>query len=200
MPLIYLVRHGENDYASQGRLAGRLEGVHLNEKGLRQAASLAEMFAKKRIHAVYSSPLERTIETATSIAQALGLEVHPREGLLEIDFGVWQGQKLKVLQRRKLWHLVQGAPSRVRFPQGESFLEAQKRAVEEIETLANAHKRREAIICVTHGDIIKLVIAYFLGMPIDTFQRIAISPATVTTLYLDSHGCRLLNLNWSERF
>jgi len=198
MPLVYLVRHAENEFVSNKRLAGRLDGVHLNEKGRQQAERLATVFAQKRIHAIYASPLERTMETAQPIARALNLEVYPCPGLLEIDFGVWQGQKLKVLRRRKLWQTIQRAPSRARFPQGESFLEAQKRAVEEIETLAGRHRKREAIVCVTHADVIKLVAAYYLGMPLDAFQRIVIAPASVTTLLIDPQMVYLLNLNWSE--
>ncbi len=199
MPLVYLVRHAENEFISDKRLAGRLVGVHLNEKGHQQAEHLATVFSKKRIKAIYASPLERTMETARPIAEALGLDVQLCPGLMEIDYGTWQGQKLKVLRRRKLWQTVQRAPSRARFPQGESFLEAQKRAVEEIEMLAGRHRKREAIVCVTHADVIKLVVAYYLGMPLDAFQRIAIAPASVTTLLIDPQVVYLLNLNWNER-
>jgi len=126
MSIFLLIRHGENDFVKQGRLAGRLPGVHLNEKGLAQAAEVADKVKGAPVKAVYSSPLERTMETAEPIAQALGLEVLPRAGLLEVDVGEWQNKTLKELHRRKIWRAVQTSPSRVRFPGGESFAEAQQ--------------------------------------------------------------------------
>jgi len=159
MPTILMIRHGENEYVKKGRLAGRLPGVHLNDKGRQQAVDLAKALAKAPIKAVYSSPLDRTMETATPIAQALGLEVIPREGLLEIDFGDWQNKTLKSLRRLKLWKVVQRSPSLMRFPEGESFSEAQHRAVREIENLCGMHKPEELFVCVSHSDLIKLVAA-----------------------------------------
>lgn len=195
MPTILLIRHGENDFVKKGRLAGRLPGVHLNEKGRQQAENLAKTLAKAPIKAVYSSPLERTMETADPIAKSLGLEVIPREGLLEIDFGTWQDKTLKSLRRRKLWRIVQSRPTMMRFPEGETFAEAQGRIVREIEALCNLHTPKDIIICVSHSDLIKLAVAYYLGLSLDLFQRLIIAPGTITTLHIGDGGAVLFNLN-----
>jgi probable phosphoglycerate mutase len=195
MPTVLLVRHGENQYVAKGRLAGRKQGVHLNDRGIKQADALAEALAKVPIRAVYASPLERCMQTAEPIAQALGLEVIPEPGLMEVDFGDWQDKTLKQLRRRKLWKSVQHNPSRVRFPEGETFADAQLRIVKAVESLCAAHKPKDIIVCVSHSDIIKLVAAYYLGVPLDLFQRLTIAPASITTLHLGEETTRLLSIN-----
>ena len=195
MPTILLIRHGENEYVKQGRLAGRLPGVHLNEKGRTQAQVVAEKLNGAPIKAIYSSPLDRTMETAEPLAKALGLEITPREGLLETDFGEWQGKTLKSLRRRKLWRTVQNAPSLMRFPGGESFAECQLRICREIETISVQHKPKDKIACVFHSDPIKLAVAYYIGLPLDNFQRLAIAPASITTIHISDSGSHLIQLN-----
>lgn len=196
MPLILLVRHGENDYVKKNLLAGRLPGVHLNEKGQAQAQALAERLKSLPIKAVYSSPLERAMETAEPLAKALGLEIVPRPGLLETDIGEWQGLPLKGLRRSKAWRVVQGNPARHRFPGGEAFIDTQHRICTELEALAALHQPKEMIACVTHADPIKLAVAYYLGMPLDHFQRLVVSPGSITALYLGEMGAQLLILNY----
>lgn len=195
MPTLLLIRHGENEYVKKGRLAGRKPGVHLNEHGKSQANRLADHLKKAPVKAVYSSPLDRTIETAQPIAEALGLEVITRPGLNEVDFGTWQDKTLKQLRRRKLWRVVQQRPSRARFPKGESFAEAQLRISRELEALSAMHKPRDLILAVSHSDIIKLAVTFFLGLPLDHFQRIMVAPASVTTLVFNEGGAMLVNLN-----
>jgi probable phosphoglycerate mutase len=196
MPVVLLIRHGENEYVKKGRLAGRKAGVHLNDKGRAQANALAEALAKMPVKAVYSSPLERTMETAEPLAEIHNLEVIARDGLLEVDYGDWQDKTLKQLARRKLWKTVQSAPAHMRFPGGESFGEAQLRIAEELTGLARTHKKKDVIACVGHSDMIKLAAAYFLGLPLDLFQRLIVQPASITTLHLSpDHGARLVNLN-----
>lgn len=196
MPVILLVRHGENEYVKKGRLAGRKPGVHLNDKGLAQARALAEGLGNLPIKAVYSSPLERTIETAAPLAEKLNLEVVPREGLLEVDYGTWQDKTLKQLARRKLWKTVQSAPAHARFPEGESFGQAQLRIASELTALSELHSPKDLFVCVGHSDMIKLAVAYFLGLPLDLFQRLMVQPASVSTLHLaPNQGARLINLN-----
>jgi probable phosphoglycerate mutase len=195
MTLLYLIRHGENEYVSKGKLAGWLPGIHLNEKGIAQAEALAEHFSKSKINAVYSSPLERTYETAKPIADSRGLKVIKTDEIGEIGYGRWEGQSLKALRRRKLWPLIQTTPSLARFPEGESFAEAQARAVAKIEELRLKHKgKKAAIACVSHADIIKLILAYYIGLPLDMFQRLLVFPASINTLHFDP-GIRLVSLN-----
>jgi probable phosphomutase (TIGR03848 family) len=196
MTTIYLIRHGQNDFIGKShRLAGWLPGVHLNDRGRAQANALADYFSKIRIRGIYSSPLERTMETAEPIARAKGLPIEKREGLGEIGYGRWEGQSLKILSRRKLWPVIQYTPSLARFPEGESFVEAQNRVVSEIERMRSIHKSpKAAILCVSHADVIKLIIAHYLGLPLDLFQRIVVMPASISILKIDQVP-RLVVLN-----
>jgi len=200
MAIVLLVRHGENQYVKEKRLAGRLPGVNLNKNGRKQARALAEKLAEVPIKAVYSSPLERCMETAQPIAQALDLEVVSRPGLLEVDVGDWQGKKLKGLSRLKLWKVVQGAPSHMRFPGGESFADAQYRACQEIEALMEQHDPKDIVVCVSHSDLIKLVVAYYIGLPLDMFQRLHVAPASISVLHVGMAGSHLLALNYEISF
>ncbi|UCD41026.1 MAG: histidine phosphatase family protein [Chloroflexota bacterium] len=196
MPTILLVRHGENDYVKKHRLPGRKPGIHLNDKGLTQAKTVAKHLKKAPIKAVYSSPLERTMETAKPIAKALKLSVIPRQGLIETNVGKWQGKKVKKLRKSKMWAKVQLAPSRFRFPGGERIEDAQHRFVEEIESLAGEHNPDDMLVCVSHADPIKLVVAYYLGLPLDMYQRLTVSPGSITALHIGEFGSRLLFLNY----
>lgn len=196
MPTILLVRHGENDYVKEHRLPGRKPGIHLNDKGLAQAKVVAEKLKEAPIKAVYSSPLERTMETAKPIAKALNLSVIPRRGLIETDVGKWQGKKIKRLSKSKKWPKIQFAPSMFRFPGGERIIDAQHRFVEEIEYLADKHEPGDMVVCVSHADPIKLVVAYYIGLPLDMFQRLSVSPASITALHVGDFGSRLVFLNF----
>lgn len=200
MPIVLLIRHGENEYVKKGRLAGRIPGVHLNDAGNHQAENLAIRLAERLkdapLKAIYASPLERTLETAAPLAEALGLQVVPRQGLIETDFGDWQGQTLKSLRRLKLWKLVQNSPSLMRFPGGESFSQVQYRISSEILALCAMHEPKDLLICVSHSDPIKLAVAYFIGLPLDNFQRLHAAPCSINTLHMSENGSSLLNLNY----
>lgn len=196
MPTILLIRHGENDFVVTHRLAGRLPGVHLNARGHEQARQVAQTLAQAPIQAIYCSPLERALETATPLAETLKLEIQVRPGLSEINFGDWQGRTLKQLQRRTLWKFVQESPSRVRFPNGESFTEAQQRMVAAIEAIAQAHDAKTLIACVSHSDAIRLTLAHYLQVPLDGFQRLSVDTASISVLHLDGKNCRLGSINY----
>jgi len=193
MTTIYLVRHGQNDYVEKGKLAGWLPGVHLNAVGKEQAAEAAEMLRAVRLQAVYSSPLERATETADEIAAIQGLNVIVLQGLGEMRIGRWEGLSLRAARRRKLWPTIQYTPSLARFPEGESFLEAQSRIVETLEGLRSKHSG--SIACVSHADPIKLAIAHYIGLPIDSFQRLDVRPASISELSIEDRSARLIHLN-----
>ncbi|MDF1499934.1 MAG: histidine phosphatase family protein [Anaerolineales bacterium] len=196
MTLMYLIRHGHNQYVEKGKLAGRSPGVHLDARGQAQAEKLAELLSGAKLKAVYASPLERTMETAAPIAEAAGREVIEVDDLLEMDYGSWQGRSLKALRRRKLWSTVQRAPSLARFPGGESFPEAQARIIAGLERLQRKHPQKTAAIaCVFHSDPIKLAIAHYIGLPLDLFQRLVVEPASINLLVVTSGQARLLRLN-----
>lgn len=200
MPFLLLIRHAENEYVKKGRLAGRLPGVHLNDKGRQQAQAVAEKLKGAPIQALYSSPMERAQETAAPIAEALELEVITREGLIETDYGEWQNKTLKGLARLKLWRVLQNKPSLFRFPGGESFSEAQHRITQEIEAICVDHDPKHVIACVSHADPIKLAVAYYAGMPLDSFQRLVIGPASITALSINQGSSHLVTLNYGLSF
>lgn len=131
--------------------------------------------------AVYTSPLERAVETARPIAAALGLRVRIARGLLECDFGAWTGATLGSLRRRREWRHVQYAPSTFTFPDGEGFAEMQHRMMRTLDALVDRH-RGESFVAVSHADTIKAAVAATAGVPLDLFQRLVISPCSVTAL------------------
>lgn len=196
MTQLLLVRHGENEFTRTGKLAGWTKGVHLNEAGQKQALALAKRLSQAPIVAVYSSPLERALETARPLAKAKGLKVRICEGLGEVRYGEWTGKSLKRLARTKLWRVVQQQPSAMEFPEGETLRAVQARAVEAVEEIARAHaKDKGPVVAVSHGDVIKLIVTFYLGMPLDMFQRIAIHTASVTALRLGRGHPTLVKLN-----
>ncbi|MCP4418219.1 MAG: MSMEG_4193 family putative phosphomutase [Chloroflexi bacterium] len=188
MTTIILVRHGENDWVKENRLAGWIEGIHLNENGRKQATAAAKRLANLPIKAIYSSPVLRCRETADFIATAQNLPVTELETVGEVRYGEWEGKKIKKLSKKKAWFTVQFFPSRMQFPSGDSLREVQARGVDALETLAAAHDNSDIIVVVSHADLIKLVLAYYLGVHIDLFQRIIISPASMSVLHLSGNG------------
>jgi probable phosphoglycerate mutase len=200
MPIFLLIRHGDNDYLKEGRMPGRIPGIHLNETGRKQADDLACALADLPIKAIYSSPLERAVETAQPLAQAKGLEIQVRPGLIEGDVGKWEGKSIRFLRRQKLWSAVLASPSRVRFPGGESTLEIQSRLINEIEAMRTIHKPGDLIACFLHADPIKIITAHYTGLPLDNFQRLAVETGSVTVLMIGDPGIKLLGLNLKPPF
>jgi len=195
MTELLLIRHAINDWVNTGRLAGWTPGVHLNSDGLAQARALVERLANVPLAAIYSSPLERTIETAQAIAaHHPALSVEPLEQVGEVRYGQWQGAKLSALRRQKLWQTVQMYPSRAHFPSGEAIRQAQARAVDALETLVARHPGQRVAV-VSHSDVIKLIVAHYLGAHIDLFQRIEISPASISIIRLGSDRPYIMCLN-----
>lgn len=193
-----LIRHAVNDFVKTGRLAGWTPGVHLNEDGRAQAEALGHRLAKARIDALYSSPLERTVETARAVlAHHPDLRLELLDDLGEVRYGTWQGAEIKSLVKRKMWRVVQINPSRARFPGGESMREAQMRAVNAIEMLNERHPR-STIAVVSHSDIIKMIVAHYLGVHLDLFQRIDVAPASLSVLRLGYGRPVLVQLNESS--
>lgn len=174
------MRHGETP--TTGRiLPGRAAGLHLSDRGRAQAAAVAERLAGLPVNAIYSSPLERTRETAEPAAARAGLEVNEDPGLVECDFGEWTGAALADLAGLAQWQTIQHSPSAFRFPDGESFTQMQARMVGALEVLCNAHPGG-VVVCFSHADPIKAAVAHALGTHLDLFQRIAISPGSVSAI------------------
>jgi probable phosphomutase (TIGR03848 family) len=179
---LILLRHATTP-ATGKRLGGWTPGVHLDAPGIAQAEAAARRLAKVELSAVYSSPLERTRETAAIVARSQGVRVRTERAIGEVDFGDWTDRPLSELRRLALWRTVQQAPSRVTFPGGESLRGAQARAVDATERIAADHPG-EVVLLVSHADVIKAIVAHHLGMPLDAFQRLVIAPASTTTILL----------------
>jgi probable phosphomutase (TIGR03848 family) len=195
---ILLVRHGQTPTTGKV-LPGRAKGLHLADEGRAQAKLAADRIGGLgRVDAIYSSPLERARETAAPIATARGLRTQIDRGLFECDFGDWTGRELKDLMKLPDWSTVQRAPSTFRFPNGESFTEMQTRMVSTLDRLRLAHPGG-TIVCVSHADTIKAAVAHALGTHIDLFQRIVISPASVTAISWHSGGPVVLAVNSTGR-
>ncbi len=193
MATLFLVRHGLT--AQTGRiLYGQTGGIDLDDRGRAQADRLADRFAPVKLTAIYSSPLERCVQTVEPLAAAQRLSVLPTPDLIEMDAGSWTGRTLPQLRRTKLWKTVQESPSTFRFPDGEAFVDAQRRAVAEVERIARRH-RRGRVAVATHGDIVRIVLAHFAGTPLDEFQRIVIDAASVSVIAVDGHRARMLLVN-----
>lgn len=175
------MRHGVT--ATTGKvLPGRASGLHLSEEGRRQAeATAARIRSLPKVAAVYASPLERARETAEPIAAARKLKVRTEPGLLECDFGEWTGKRLAALAKKKEWAVVQNRPSSFRFPEGESLREMQGRMTETLDQLARRHSGK-TIVVVSHADPIKAVVVEAMGAHLDSYQRIVVSPCSITAI------------------
>ena len=195
MTIIFLVRHGENDWVKKHRLAGWIPEVHLNDNGRNQAKDAAQRLSQVRLDALYSSPVARCVETAEYIAQDQAIDITLLDDVGEVRYGAWEGMKIAKLAQKPLWKTVQFFPSRMRFPDGEALREVQFRAVQALERISIKHPD-QTVVVVSHADVIKLVLANYLGVHIDLFQRIAVSPASVSVLALFDGGVvRVLRVN-----
>jgi probable phosphomutase (TIGR03848 family) len=187
---VILVRHGRTSANVSGVLAGRTVGVRLDETGTTQAEKAAARLAVVPLAAIVSSPLERCRQTARAIAraQAVGrtsvVRVATDRGLTECDYGEWQGRPLKELAKEPLWRTVQTQPSAAHFPGGESMAAMQARVVDAVRrrdaAIEAEHGPGAVWVAVSHGDLVKAVLADALGMHLDLFQRINVDPASVS--------------------
>ena len=203
MATLILVRHGRTTANSSGVLAGRSTGVRLDELGEQQAARAADRMAGVRLVALVSSPLERCRQTADAIAaKQPGLKVTREKELTEVDYGEWTGENLKTLGKQPLWRVVQGHPAGATFPGGESLAAMSARAVAAVRRwdarLETEHGPEAVWAVVSHGDVIKAVLADALGMHLDAFQRIVVDPASVSVVRYTAGRPFVLTMNSHE--
>jgi probable phosphomutase (TIGR03848 family) len=192
--IVCFVRHGTTPTTGKV-LPGRAKGLHLSERGIEEADRTAERLAALgSVRALYSSPLERSRETAQLIAKRLGLATRIERGLLECDFGEWTGCQLSELSKLPEWQTVQRHPSGFRFPGGESFLDLAARVARTVERLVAAH-RGEVIVAVSHADPIKVAVGDALGQPLDLMQRTVISPCSVSVVAYSAGPPAVLAVN-----
>lgn len=198
MSTMLLVRHALTPVTGR-LLAGTAEGIPLSGEGREQARELAERLAPVRLAAIYSSPLERCVETAQSIANGRRVKIRFAPELREVDYGRWTGRPLAQLARTRLWREVHHMPSSVRFPGGETLREVQERGVRALDAIAARHHRGPVAV-VTHGDVIRLVLAHYAGIHIDLFQRLVIHPASVSAVALRDGTPHILRMNDTGTF
>lgn len=198
MSIVILTRHAHSAANDLGLLTGRLPGISLSKKGFNQANDLVERIGKGKIEKLHISPIERchlTIDPWLRSRYASSLESFEiDESLTEIDFGRWSGRKLSSLRRDPLWKTVQNQPSQMRFPGGESFKAAQRRAFNGVEAIG-ATRGAKVHLVLSHSDTIKLVLAKYLDMKLDNFQKIQIDPASFSILSISKGGTSVRTIN-----
>ena len=186
MTRVLLVRHAP--VATTGKvLYGREKGHHLTEPAKQETRALAGRLSGSDLRAVYCSPLERTRETAELLSAPHGLSPVTDDRLLEVDYGEWTGRPLAELYKLPEWKTVVHGPSRMRFPGGESPTEAQLRGAAACEELVGRHPDG-MLILVTHSDIIRLLLGFYLGQPLDLWSRLTVSPTSVSVLDFSKKG------------
>lgn len=194
--ILLLVRHGLTSVTGQ-KLTGRLPGFGLSEEGRSQARASAERLSSVPVQAVYSSPMERCVQTAEIIASAHGKSVETVEALSEIDYGKWQGKSFKTLYKNPGWKKLRARPADFRFPGGETLRNAQTRGVQGVEELRARHPEDKdgAVIACSHSDMVRLLVAAYLGLGIDLYDRINIAPGSITAIAVGDGTPALLSLN-----
>jgi len=196
---LLLLRHGRSTSNTAHVLAGRTEGVELDDKGRRQAAELVERVGELPIRAVVCSPQLRCRRTVEPLVDALGVELSVDDRFAEVDYGEWTGRKLGDLFKEPLWAVVQAHPSAAVFPGGEGLAEVQNRAVAAVREhdarLAERHGGDVLWVACTHGDVIKAVVADALGLHLDGFQRISVDPASISVIRYTRHRPFVLHVN-----
>ena len=193
MGVFHFLRHGEHGLLGKV-LAGRMPGVGMTERGRAEIASQAERLAREKIAAIYASPLQRTRETAEIVSARLSLSIEFRDDLLELDFGEWTGATFDAIRADPRWQAWSTQRSLAAIPGGESMRAVQQRIVAAMIELNERHLH-ESVVLVSHGDVIRCVLLFALGMPLDFYNRIEIAQGSLSTIRLDAGGIRILTLS-----
>jgi probable phosphoglycerate mutase len=191
--VFHLLRHGEHGLLGKV-LAGRMPGVGLTEKGRAEIAAVAERLAGDKIAALYASPLDRTRQSAEILSARLGLPIQIRDDLIELDYGEWTGTTFDAIRADPIWRQWSGIRSIARIPGGETMREVQRRAVEALMELHDRHPD-DSVAIVSHGDVIRAVLVFALGMPLDFYHRIEVSQGSISTLRIEPDAVRVLRIN-----
>lgn len=187
MPRLFFVRHAPTSETGTV-LTGRTPGVGLDDRGREIARETAAQFRNARVATLVTSPVQRCRETARDIGRELSMKPSTDRAFEEVDYGDWSGRRLKDLYRLKAWRHLHSAPSRVRFPNGETLAETQARAIAGTERLVARHRAKDQIVVVSHADVIKSVVLHYLGAPLDLLQRLAISAGSTSVVDLPTAG------------
>lgn len=193
MTTFLLIRHALHEFGGH-RIAGRTPDVNLSLDGLVQAERLGERLKDLKVDALYCSPILRCRQTAERIAAHHDLQINVDESITELDFGDWQGGAIADLDEQELWRRFNAFRSGTRAPNGELFLETQLRIVRFLLELSDRHPN-QTVAVVSHADVIRAALLHFLGMPMDQFLRLEISPASITTVAIAPYGPWVLGIN-----
>jgi len=200
MTRIVLLRHAHSSANAKAILAGRAPGVDLSDRGRKESQDVAKRLKEINFSLIRVSPMERCAQTIEPLLAQLskGSGAKPiievENDLVEVDYGKWTGRKLAILSRDKAWKVVQNNPSAMYFPGGEGLLDVQARAMRAVNNAANTPGRGPKLL-VSHGDVIKSIVASVLGAHLDHFQKIVIDPASITVLDFNGVDFRVLTLN-----
>lgn len=194
MTIFVFLRHAQSIANDRGVLAGRHEGITLSKRGRAQARRIAKIYSDYGFDLIYSSPLQRCIETVDGLARVTRKKVISDSAFVEMNYGDWSGKFLSELSKKREWKLIQSKPSGFKFPKGESFTGAQRRVIKRLNELSVKHPNK-TILIVTHGDIIKLAVQSVMNGALDDFQRIVVDPASITVCHWSKKEKSLLHLN-----
>jgi broad specificity phosphatase PhoE len=194
MTVFHLVRHGEHILRGRGILAGRSPGVGLSATGRAEIAAVAERLASEQIGALYTSPLQRTKESADILAARLDLPVQYRADVIELDFGEWTGLTFDEVRRDARWEAWRTCRSMAVVPGGEGMRQVQERTVNALAELRQAH-HGSTVVVVSHGDVIRAALLFALGMPLDLYARIDIGLASISTIEFGDAGFCVRQMN-----
>ena len=197
MSVFHLLRHGEHGLLGRV-LAGRMPGVGMTERGRAEIAAQAERLAVEKIAAIYASPLQRTRETAEIVAERLGLPIGFRDDLIELDFGEWTGATFDSIRADPRWQAWSTQRSLATIPGGESMRAVQQRVVAALLELNERHLH-ETVVLVSHGDVIRSVLLFALGMPLDFYNRIEVGQGSISTINISASGIRVPTLGERPR-
>jgi broad specificity phosphatase PhoE len=193
MTQFFLIRHASHDLLGN-TLAGRTPGLSINARGQAEIRELATRFHDQKVHAIYSSPQSRCLETATPLAESLSLPVRTNEAINEIDFGAWTGRSFQSLQLEPEWMIWVHYRSSARIPHGETIQRVQHRVIQEMEALVKTH-RDQTVILMSHADVIKTALAHCLGSTLDLLERFEIAPCSVSTIAMGDDWAQVRSLN-----
>lgn len=200
MSTVILIRHARSSANAAGILAGQTPGVRLDPTGVEQSFRLAEILGAISIAKVFISPLERCLDTISPWISQHGknAEIHSDSRIIEPDYGLWSGKNLDELRTQPLWDLVQNSPREVTFPSGESLLDVWERTKSFYSSLREFSDQEINVVVVSHGDIIKFLIAQIVDLEMNKFQNLVIEPASVSIARFEKDSSRLIQSNRTD--
>jgi probable phosphomutase (TIGR03848 family) len=193
-----LVRHALTDSVHRA-VSGRTPGLHLSAEGRVQADRLGEVLKSLPVSAIYSSPLERSVETAESIAARVGVPAQIRKSLTEVEYGDWTGREFSDLAPLEAWRSFNSFRSSTQIPGGESALAVQARAIGELSCLRGSHPG-QVLILVSHAEVIRVIVCHYAGIPLDLSLRIEIEPASLSVIAVSEQQARIHGINLHAGF